>query len=277
MADDVQPADNAGQGAEATDSGLYDLDSVAPEVREQLVPHLKAIEGNVTKKFQEAAEYRKQWQPYEDLGLTDVKPDELQGLLEFAKNANDPDWFSNWWKQAGDEMGLFEKHASPSTDDLGLDDPDTDLTPEKIQELVAEQVAEKLSPIEQHLQQEEQTRKVEQANEEIGSALSSIEDAEPNLFKGDAEEKEKVQDAIIRLSYAYADDSSLSVEDMIRKGFEDYKQLIGQGEKGLFDQKVEQPQTPEGPGAPSTAPEKITSFDDPRLMAQARERLKHTQ
>ncbi len=272
MADgDVQsPGGDQGDTA-ATDSGLYDLDSVAPEVREQLVPHLKAIEGNATKKFQEAAEYRKQWQPYEELGLTDIQPEQLQGLLEFAKNANDPEWFSKWWTDAGKELGLHPDDTG--SDDLGLEDAE-DLSPEKIQELVAEAVSEKLSPIEQTLQEQEQARKVEAANEEIDAALSKIESDNAQLFGGDAEQKQKVQEAINRLAYSYADDSSLSVEEMIHKGFDDYKSLIGQGEKGLFDKKVEQPQTPEGPGATSTSPEKIASFDDPRLMAQAKERLK---
>lgn len=274
MADDVQsPADSgADQGSEAADSGLYNLDSVAPEVREQLEPHLKAIQGNVEKKFREHADQRKQWQPYEELGLSDIKPEELQGLLEFAKNANDPEWFSNWWKTAGTEMNLFE---APKQDDLGLEGVEDDLTPEKVQELVAEQIAAKVSPLEKSLQEQEQARKVEQANEEITAAFSQIEADNASLFQGSAEDKEKVQEAISRLAYSYAEDSSLSVEDTIQKGFEDYKSLIGQGEKGLFEKKVDQPQTPEGPGATSTSPEKITSFDDPRLKARAKARLEN--
>lgn len=272
MADDVQsPAGD--QGAETTDSGLYDLDSVAPELRDQFVPHLKAIEGNVTKKFQEAAEYKKQWQPYEELGLSDIKPEELQGLLEFAKNANDPEWFANWWKTAGTEQGLFEQ-AAPETDDLGLED---DLSPEKVQELIEKGVAERLSPIEKTLQEQEQARRVEQANEEITAAFSKIEADNASLFEGkSAEEKEQVQEAINRLAYSYSDDSSLSVEEMLTKGLEDYKSFIGQGEKGLFEKKAEQPQAPEGPGAASTSPDKIASFDDPRLKAAGLERLKQS-
>jgi len=275
MSDAVQPTPAEGQGDGATDSGLYDLDSVAPEVRDQLVPHLKAIEGNVTKKFQEAADYKKQWQPYEELGLGDIEPQQLQGLLEFASQARDPEWFANWWQTAGNEQGLFEKFAKgPEAEtDLGLED---ELSPEKLKELIAEEMGNRLSPIEKALQEQETARREEKANEEIATAFSKLEVDNADLFKGDAQQKEQVKEAVLRLAHSYADDGKLGVEELIGKGLEDYQRLIGQGESSLFAKKADQPQTPEGPGAPSTSPEKISSFDDPRLKAAGLERLKQS-
>lgn len=272
MADDVQsPAGD--QGADTTDSGLYDLDSVAPEIREAVAPHLKAIEGNVTKKFQEAADYRKQWEPYAETGIKDLDPASLKGLLEFAQMANDPDQFGQWWENAGKEMGLFEKFTQNAgvDDDLGLED---DLSPEKVQELIEKQVAEKIGPIESSLQAQQQQQKEAQAGEEIASAMDSIRSENPTLFEGDQEHQKKVNDRIARLAYSYSDDGSLSAAEMIQKGFEDYKDMIGQGEKGLFEQKVNQPKPPEGAGGSDASPEKISSFGDPRLKLAAEERLR---
>lgn len=269
MADDVQPAD-AGQGADTTDSGLYDLDSVAPEIREAVAPHLKAIEGNVTKKFQEAADYRKQWSPYEEIGLNNLQPDQVKGLLEFAEMANDPEQFGQWWETAGKEMGLFDKFTPDSSvEDLELED---DLSPEKVQELIEKQVAEKIGPIEQTLQQQQMQSKEAQANEEIASAMGSIRGENSSLFEGD--EDGKVENRIARLAYSYSDDNSLSATEMIQKGFEDYKEMIEAGEKGLFQQKANQPKPPEGPGGADTSPEKVSSFSDPRLKQAAIERLR---
>lgn len=254
MPDDVQPAE--GQGADGTDSGLYDLDSVDPEIRDQLTPHLKAIEGNVTKKFQEAAEERKQWQPYEELGLKDMNPEAVKQLLDFAQLAQNPEQFAQWWKTAGEEMDLFEK------DELDLEDLE-DLDKEKIQELVEKQVSEKLNPIQEKIQTQEQERLAQKAEAEIASKLEGIRKDNPDLPEG-------AEDMIVRLAYSYADEEA----DAVAKGFEDYQSLIGQGEKSLFEKKAQQPTPAEGPGAASTSPEKITSFSDPRLTEMATERLR---
>lgn len=252
MADDVQSPDGD-QGSDATDSGLYDLDSVAPEIREALEPHLKGIEANAGKKFQEAAEYRKGWAPYEELGVKDVPPETLQGLLGFLNVANDPEQFAEWWKAAGEEQGLFDQQ----TDDLGLEDVD-DLSTDKIQELIAQEISKNISPLQEQLQAQESERQQQEANTEITQQLEQIRADNPDLPEG-------AEDAIVRLAFSYADED----QNPIEKGFNDYQSLIGQGEKGLFEKKASQPQPPEGPGAASTADEKLTSFGDPRLKARA--------
>ena len=262
------PGGGGDQGAAegASDSGLYDLDSVDPEIREQLTPHLKAIEGNVTKKLQEAAEFRKCWEPYAELGLQDVDPAHLQQLLEFAQMAQDPEQFGSWWKTG--DLGL---------EDLGLEGLEEagGLTKDEVQELVSKAVQERLNPIESVLQEQQQAQAVEAVNQEISDALAKVEADNAALFEGDAEEKEQVQEAIIRLAYPYSEgDDGMSVEDMIAKGFEDYKSFIAKGEKGLFEQKDGQPAPPEGPGSAVATADKPTSFDDPRLKDQALSRLR---
>lgn len=253
MAEETTAADTG-----VAESGLYDLDSVDPEIREHLAPHLKAIEANATKKFQEAAEYRKGWAPYEELGLKDVPPETVGELLGFLQVASDPTQFAEWWKAAGEERGLFE-----GGDDTGLEGIE-DLSTDKIQEMIAEQIAKGLNPIQETLQAQEQSRLEQQANQEIEDQLKQIRADNPQLPEG-------AENAIVRLAYSYADEDGSSA---IEKGFEEYKALISQGEKGLFEQKANQPGVPEGAGAPSTTTEPITSFGDPRLKASAAERLR---
>lgn len=254
MAEETTAADTGG-----LDPGLYDLETVDPEIREHLAPHLKAIEANATKKFQEAAEYRKGWAPYEDLGLKDVPPETVEQLLDFLQVASDPTQFAEWWKAAGEERGLFEAQ----TEGAGLEGIE-DLSPDKIQEMIAEQIAKGLNPIQETLQAQEQSRLEQQANQEIEDQLKQIRADNPELPEG-------AENAIVRLAYSYADEDGSSA---IEKGFEEYKALISQGEKGLFEQKANQPGVPEGAGAPSTTTEPITSFGDPRLKASAAERLR---
>ena len=259
MTDDVQPQE--GQGAGGTDSGLYDLDSVSPEVRELLEPHLKAVEGNVTKKFQDAAEYRKSWEPYEQMGLNQMDPETVGELLGFYQLAQDPQQFDQWLQATAQERGLFGE-GQGDLQGLDVDDMSTD----SIQELVAKEIAAKVDPIQEQLQAQQQERQVQEANESISQQLEQIKAENPDL-------PDDAQDAIVRLAYSYSDED----QDPIQKGFEVYKSLIGQGEKSLFEQKSGQPQTPEGPGAPDSSAEKIVSFSDPRLKAAALEKMRHSQ
>lgn len=252
----------ASEGTEAAESanGLYDLNEVPEDVREHVVPHLKAMEGGITKKFQEAAEYRKGWEPYEELGLRDMDPTAVKQLLDFAQLANNPEQFDSWLKSAAEERGLFNGDGS-GDDDLSVEELE-ELSPEKIKEIVAEQI----KPLQDSQQQQVQEQAVAEAEQGIEDSLGQIRKDNPDL-------PENAEDAIVKLAYAYAEEDGV---DPIAKGFEDYQELIGQGEKGLFEQKTKQPAPPEGAGAAAMGDEKITSFEDPRLRARVKEKLERT-
>src|SRR4051812_42386476 len=110
----AEGADGQGQaGAPDNPNGLYpDLSGVPESVRAQVESLLKEYDGNVTRKFQEAAEYRKQWEPYGELGITDVDPTELSDLMAFREIASDPEAFKEWHQAIGEQLGL-----APAMDD----------------------------------------------------------------------------------------------------------------------------------------------------------------
>lgn len=251
----------AGADAAANGNGLYDLNDVPEDVREHVVPHLKAMEGSITKKFQEAADYRKGWEPYEELGLRDMEPEQIKQLIDFASMANDPTQFDNWLKRAAEERGLLN---GAGEEDLDLEDVEG-LSPEKIEELVTQHT----QPIKEALENQTKEQAIAAAEEEVQTSLQSIRKDNPNL-------PENAEDAIEQLAYRYTEDSKLSAGDIIAKGFEDYQSLIGQGEKGLFEKKNAQPETPEGPGQANMGDEKITSFDDPRFEARVKEKIRRS-
>lgn len=266
MAEEPQ-SPSGDQGTDAADSGYAQyLDSVAPEIREQVEPLFKEFDGNVTKKFQEHAEYRKGWAPYEEAGIKDVPPETLQELLTFAQMASDPnqgDQFNEWLKSVAEERGVF----GDNSEDLELDDFE-DSSSKQIEDRLIEKVTELINPINERFQQQDQEQTVQAAEKEINETFDAIM-AETKL-------PEDARDAIEALAYHYTDEPGLSGKEVIEKGLADYQKLIGQGEKSLFAQKENQPQTPEGPGAASTSPESISSFDDPRLKAQAVERIRNS-
>lgn len=80
---DVQPE---GQGVDGvTETGLYDLSTVPEEQREFIAPILKDIERNANARFQQHADHRATWAPYEELGVNELDPEGLGALLEFAQ------------------------------------------------------------------------------------------------------------------------------------------------------------------------------------------------
>lgn len=251
------PAEGAPEGAQAEESsnlgGLYDLASVPEDLRPHVEPHLKAIEKNVTQKFQENAEKLKGFGPYEELGITDIDPEDLRGLLEFADLAQDEQQFAQWWKETGERLGLFPEED----EDLDLDAED--LTPEKVKELIAEAVQENLTPVNETLQRQQQERAEEQAMADVREQIDALKQEHGDLDT----------DAVLKLAYAYADEDP---ENAITRGFEDYQRLVGRGEASLFEKKTKQPGVPEGPGSASNAPEQILNFDDAK--AAAKERLR---
>jgi hypothetical protein len=147
------PAQPEGQGGEeANGTGLYDLASAPEEYRPFLEAELKKMEGNATRKFQEAAEFRKQWEPYAEMNLQDVPPEELQGLLQLRELANDEQAFDAWLTDVAKARGILDGEPAEEEDDD--DDDDLDLA-----ELVSKQVQEALAPVmQQGLQLEDDDR-----------------------------------------------------------------------------------------------------------------------
>ena len=247
----------AGQGERAEEAGLYDLSSVPDDIRPHLEPHLKAIDANVTRKFQEYSDQLKGWEPYEELGLRDLDPEQIGGLLEFAQMAQDEEAFAEWWKETGEQLGLYEDEDD---DDLYEDEDDIlDLDRDSLQKLVAKAVTENLSPIYEQMQRSEQERAEAATHGEIVEKLDGLRE----------EHGEDIDtDAILQLAFAYVDDDP---DNAIDRGFEDYQRLVGAGESRLFEGKSEAAGTGAEPGgSASTSPETPNDFDQAKVQARAR-------
>lgn len=244
-----------GQGEEGT-GGLYDLSSVPEDLRQFVEPHLKAMEGNATRRFQQYSEQLNSWKPYEELGIQDVDPGQLQQLLDFAQLAQDEEQFAEWWRGVGERLGLMDEGAPEGEieDDLFGED----LTPERVKELVAEAVAEATQPLTERFTQSEQERAEAEALTGIQAQLQEIREEHGDDID---------TDAILRFAYTYAEDDP---DNAIDRGLQDYLKLIGKGEAGLFADKSGQPKPVEGAGSADTSPEPIVSFEDAKKAGIAR-------
>lgn len=247
----VQPA--PGQGDAGGDSaGLYDLSTAPEELRPYLESELKKVEANVTRRFQEHADFRKKFEPLSELGVADIPAEELQELIQFRQLASDPEQFSQWWESVGEHLGFFEQESPQEADaDAGGNEPDMAAS---IAAQVMEQLEGRLAPLEDSFRSQEQEQRLQQATDEIASELEALK-----TQHGDFDD-----DAVCQLALAYEG------RDAIRKGFEDYQRIVGATERGMVEDKLRQPDPAESGGKPSADIEPVTSFGDARKLAMER-------
>jgi hypothetical protein len=249
----VQPTDPSGSGDGQGGNGLYDeILSFAPEeTRPDLEQVLKRRDADITRKLQDAADLRKQFEPLAGIeGLSDVPADELTELLQFRELASDQEKFADWWTQIGDELGFFA-----DGEDGGEGDDVDPHTAQLLQRL--EQLEQRLEPVTEHITRSEQDRRVQAADEEIGRQLETLHE----------QHGEFDDDDVLALAYRYADDP-----DAVTKGFEHYRRIKGGAQGELVDDKLGQPAPANGAGRPDTAPELPKTFG-PALREAAMARL----
>jgi hypothetical protein len=268
VAGDTAPAGAAqpgvGDGAQAQqDQGNHgnlpwNLDDHPEELRPYLAAELRKIEGGVTQRFQEAAEFRRQMEPLSPLaeieGLSEVPPEDLAGLVEFHRMAQDPEAFEQWWEQVGDELGLFG-----DSDEGGAEGAeDGEEPPAWAQELV-----NRLDQLEGGFQERAQTESERDTLAQIESELADLKKANSDLPWDD--EEAAVEDRVCQLAMSYGEDP-----DALKKGLADYRAITGAGQAALVDAAERGPAPALTGGNGNTAPEEVKGFDDAKSLAKAR-------
>ena len=266
MSDDtVDPVQPEGQGGETTDAPYAEYLSRIPEdARQHVEPVFKEWDSNVTRRFQEASEYRKAWEPFEQTGINQLPPQEVQELMQFRQMvAENPQavqqWFNNYAQQAGltpAEQKELEQEA--------FVDPD-------VQALVEQQLQQRLSPYEQKFQQFEQfmSRQQEQASLQHGQAevdrqLSELKAKHPDA---NVEEFEPYVGKYVDSDPTHA----------IERGYSDYMALVAKIEKQMVKSKSEQPDAAESGGGTAASPEPVNSLEEAGKLALARLRTANAQ
>ena len=258
MSDEAaQPVE--GQGAEAPQGNdLYAsfLDGVPAEIHDQVIPALKAQDAEFTKRFQSLSERTK---PFDELGVFDRDPSEVGSFLQLAQameaaqegDGQSQEALYEWWDNIGDQLGFY------SQDDSGAesegDESDTDFDPydrNQLTQLLQEQVAEQIGPIAEFVQQQAMTQ---QEQEALATAEAEI-DAQITELRSQHDLSDEVLGEVLELAEMF-----IESENPIGAAFEKYQSLVAKGEAELFNNKVQQPGTPEGSGPAATSPDAITS------------------
>jgi hypothetical protein len=260
----------AGQGAAATGdtepsvaSGLYDLSGAPDELRPFLEQEMKKVEANVTRKFQEAADFRKQWEPYSGVeGLTDIDPEELGQLLAFQRGPlSDEQQFIDWYQNIGQELGLLPEQSEDGGEDEYGEDGDGELDP-ALEGAIQRALDARLAPFEAQLSQQneqltaaQQEQRVNDAQQEIRGELDALREQH-----GDFNE-----DLVCQLALAYD-----GAPDMIQRAFADFQRFSGEAESSFVEGKNGSPAPANSGGIPATQVEPITDFRTAKEAARAR-------
>lgn len=247
---EVQPE---GQGQQDAHDGLYDLSSIEdPAIRSEVERIAKDIDRNVNGKLQEAAEYRKGWEPYEQLGVNELDPDGLGALLQFAEALSDEETAREALLQIAETVGVDLAGVDP-VGEATEDDPIASVQQE-LEELRQWRQAQEERELYATVEAEEAQR--------LEAEWAEVEEAHGRPFTDD--EKVRLRDLAIR----FVADS----EQPIKDAYEFITSVAGQAQSDLVDQAPDQPSPAEPGGQASTAVEPVETFEEAeRLMRERRQ------
>jgi hypothetical protein len=259
MADQAAPAGSAPEGTGpdqgSQGNGLHEsFISSAPEhlqdAARQLVPYWDPY---VQRQFTDHADYRKNWEPYEQLGVNEIEPSELQELLDFREIIQDEDQFREWYNNVGELLG-DPQDTQDTADEYGL-------PPELLQSIQGMQ--QELAEMRQEREQQAQMQMLNQTAAEVRQELDQLKQQNPNLSEED-------EDYICTLALKY------DTPDALQKGFQDFQKLMGRAEKGVFQNHTDPALrvAPVSGGNNNTSVEPITTFD--QAARAARERMRQS-
>lgn len=256
----AQPVEVEGQGADTPEGNdLYTafLDGVPAEIHDQVIPALKAQDAEFTKRFQSLSERTK---PFDELGVFDRDIEEvgsylnLATALEAAQSGDDQAQAAvyEWWDSIGDTLGFYETGGvgEESDSEFDVDDDFDPYDKSQLTQLLADQIAEQVGPIAQFVEHQAMTQQEQEAMAQAEAEVSGQIDellAEHDL-------SEDVLQEVLELAEMFIDS-----DNPVMAGFEKYQSLVGKGEANLFQEKLNQPGTPEGSGPAAMTPDAVTS------------------
>jgi hypothetical protein len=260
MPEDVQPVD-AGQGSDGS-GGLFDsyLQTVPEDGRDTVATYLKDASKQVESRLQEAAKIQQSLGPYQQVEtLAQYSPEQLSELLAWHQQVtSDDETFREWLGNAAKEAGLTPAQEQAVEEEA----VDGELTPEAIQKLIDERAAQQFQPLEQRLEQMEQTRQIDAEESEINQELSRLETESKTQFSKDQKAM------ILDLGLNHEGDG------WVQAGFDRFKEITAEGQRAFLADKSAAPQTPVTAGG-SDVFRPTTDFKE--ASKQARERWRQAQ
>lgn len=255
----AQPDGQGGQGDGNPPYAEY-LSRVPEEARAEVEQAFRQWDADVTRRFQESAEFRRQWEPYQELGVNQLSPEDVEWALQFRQAAvENPESVQDWYQTYAQAHGLVQSEPAapaPPADDGGgyLDyDPDANLQ----QSLTAA-----LAPMQAQLEAMNQWREAQEAAAAEAAAQEYIQGQLAELKERHGDEfNEAIVEKFIP-QYIHTDP-----RNAVTRAFADSQELRAQIERDTLQSKVGQPRTPESGGVADVNPSEIKTLQQARQIA----------
>lgn len=262
----AEPVQPQGQGEDAgtTDAPYAEyLNRIPEEARGQAEEAFKAWDANTTQRFQEASQYRKSWEPYEQVGVNQHDPQTVQWALQFAQVAQEnpqaiQEWFQGYAQQHGLQAAQEAAQEAVTAGEFDPYDPNT----------LQSQIEKALAPISQQLEQMTQWRSQQEQQAHEAGLERQLEAACEELARkhGDAFDAERVRS----LAWKYAAPGA-DPKHVIQQAWDEFQQWRGHFEKQFVQPKVNVPAPAESGGG--IAPAADTDWGMKASNARARAML----
>lgn len=261
-------------GASSSPYAAY-LNRLPEEVRGDVEPIFKDWDANVTKRFQEAAEFRKTWEPFADTGIGQLSREQAAWAAQFVGALEDPQVMSQWWEAYARENGLTPATAAPAPaadpaaglqalDEFGYQDPAQQI--EKLLEDKLGPLAQRIEQYGQRFEQQDQAQREAEAGRFIEGQIAELK-AKHGDFDSQTEE------LVNTLAGRYIESDPMNA---IPRAFEDLQRWRNDVEKSALQAKVDAPRPAETGGIPDVAPERHTRFDSDGVKNAAIEFLRNS-
>jgi hypothetical protein len=273
-ADDVQPED-PGQGDPGTQGAPYQeyLDRIPEELRGDVEPVFRDWDGQVTKRFQDQAEFRKQWEPFSETGVSQLSPEDASYAVQLFQAMADPQTMKQWWDGYSQANGLTpdqqqqqqQQQPQDQQDDYGFQDP----SQQQFEKLLEDKLGPLMSKLEAYdgrFEQQDQQAAMAEASQFIEGQLSELK-GKHGEFDKDTEE------LINTLAGRYIESDPMNA---IPRAYDDLQRWQNQYEKTVLQGKVDAPAPAETGGVPDVSPEQHRSIEDPRVKDAAIEFLRNS-
>lgn len=251
-ADTGDTGNEGGNEGGGLDPNLFPgIENIPQQYRADVEPLLKGWNDNVNQHVSKVNSELEGWKPYQELGLRDIEPEQVAGLVQFyqmvANAEDDPSQLQAWWNNLGEQMEFFNSEEDGEVDDFGDEVESEGLTAEDVMGIVQEAI----SPLIDERQQEQQSQGEQQAEKIMNDEYAKIKADNPGL-----ELDEETESAIATFAMKHPAPSG-----SILKGFDEYKAFVEKTQGNLFNKVESAPKPGEGPGIPNTNPPKIQGFE----------------
>ena len=263
----VQSEEVEDQGGDGHDAPYREyLDRIPEEARDEAEEAFKAWDADTTRKFQEASEYRKNWEPYEQSGINQFPVEDVQWMVQFRQALDDPQAVKQWYESYAQQAGLAtDEPAKPQAEQGVPFDEFMGADPQQLQNLLKQELTPLQQQVEQFAewrQQQEYAQRVSMAEAQIESQLEEIKAQHPDQFN---------REAIENFAGKYV---NTDPEHAVQRGFADWQKVVAQIERDALQGKADAPAPAEAGGVAAATPEAPSTLEE--ANKQALERIRET-